>query len=149
MKNLVICLVSMLFLLQSCDGWGIFDGGNSVTGKGNIERVSRAVVGFKAVHLQSSANVFIRQGTAFKVEVEAQKNIADIFETVVEDSVLVLKFKNGTHNIRFDKLNIYVEMPNIEGIEVAGSGEPFKYYLLTADPVFKHSSFIYNSSTLF
>ena len=65
----------------------------------------------------------MKQGTAFKVEVETQKNIADVFETVVENGVLVLKTKSGVSNLSYDKLNVYVEMPAVEGINISGSGD--------------------------
>jgi hypothetical protein len=123
MKKLILGLLAISILMTSCDGWGIFDGGNGITGKGAIERITRDVKDFKSIDLANSANVFIKQGTTFKVEVETHKNIADVFETVVENGVLRLQNKTGVWNLHYDKLNVYIEMPTVEGITISGSGD--------------------------
>jgi hypothetical protein len=123
MKKLVFSLLAISVLFTSCDGWGIFDGSNGITGKGAIERVTRDVKDFKNIDLATSANVFVKQGTTFKVEVETHKNIADVFETIVEGGTLRLQTKKGIWNMRYDKLNVYIEMPTIEGIDISGSGD--------------------------
>ena len=123
MKKLIFSLLAITVLFTSCDGWGIFDGSNGITGKGAIERTTRDVKDFKSIDLATSANVFIKQGATFKVEVETHKNIADVFETIVENGVLTLKTKKGVWNMRYDKLNVYIEMPAVEGIDISGSGD--------------------------
>lgn len=123
MKKLIFSLLAISLLMTSCDdGWGIFDGGKRITGKGAVERTTRDLKDFKSIDLSTSADVFVKQGTAFKVEVEAQKNIAELFETVVENGVLILKLKSGTWNLSYDKLNVYVEMPSIEALNISSSG---------------------------
>lgn len=122
MKKLMIALLALSFLMTSCDdGWGIFDR-STVRGTGAVERTTREAKDFKSVNLAASADVFVKQGSTFKVEVEGQKNITDVLETVVEGGVLVIKFKKGIWNLQFDKLNIYVEMPSVETLEISGSG---------------------------
>jgi Putative auto-transporter adhesin, head GIN domain len=122
MKKLIFSLLTISVLMTSCDGWGIFDGDKGITGKGPIERTTRDVKDFKSIDLATAANVFVKQGTTFKVEVEAQKNIADVFETVVENGVLILKTKSGIWKLNYDKLNVYIEMPTVEAFEISGSG---------------------------
>ena len=122
MKKLIFGLLTLSFLMTSCDdGWGIFDR-SGIKGTGAVEKMTRDVKDFKSVNLAASGDVFVKQSTTFKVEVEGQKNIVDVLETVVEDGVLVIKFKKGTWNVQFEKLNIYVEMPSVESLEITGSG---------------------------
>jgi Putative auto-transporter adhesin, head GIN domain len=141
MKKLIFSLLAISVLMTSCDdGWGIFDGGNRITGKGAVERTTRDVKDFKSIDLATSANVFVKQGTAFKVEVEAQKNIAEVFETVVEDGVLKLKTKKGIWNLTYEKLNVYVEMPTVETLEISGSGDMMVETALSGDKMRLHIS---------
>jgi Putative auto-transporter adhesin, head GIN domain len=124
MKKLIFSLLAISILVTSCDdGWGLFDKTKRITGTGAVERTTRDVKDFKSIDLATSANVFVKQSAAFKVEVETQKNIAELFETVVENGVLKLKLKDGSWNLNFDKLNVYVEMPSVEGLDVGGSGD--------------------------
>jgi Putative auto-transporter adhesin, head GIN domain len=123
MKKVILGLLAISVLITSCDGWGIFDGGNGITGKGAIERTTRDVKDFKSIDLANSANVFIKQGTTFKVEIETHKNIADVVETIVESGESILQNKKGIWNLHYDKLNVYIEMPSVEGITISGSGD--------------------------
>jgi predicted small secreted protein len=141
MKKLIFSLLAISFLMTSCDdGWGIFDGGKRITGKGAVERTTRDVKDFKSIDLATSANVFVKQSTAFKVEVETQKNIAEVFETVVENGVLKLKTKSGVWNLDYDKLNVYIEMPAVEGIKISGSGDIAVETALSSDKLTLHIS---------
>lgn len=142
MKKLIIGLCCLSVLITSCDGdgWGLFDGGKRLTGQGAIERTTRDVSGFKSIDLATSANVFVKQSTTFKVEVEAQKNIAEILETTVEDGVLKIKFKKGTWQVNFEKLNIYVEMPSVERLLISGSGDLTAETALSGDNMDLHIS---------
>jgi hypothetical protein len=141
MKKLICALLAISFLMTSCDdGLGIFDGGKGITGKGPVERTTRDVKDFKSIDLATAANVFVTQGTAFKVEVETQKNIADVIETVVENGVLVIKTKSGIWKLNYNKLNVYVEMPSVEGINISGSGDVAVETALSSDKLTLHIS---------
>jgi predicted small secreted protein len=141
MKKLIFSLLVISFLMTSCDdGWGIFDGGKRIKGKGAVERTTRDVKDFKSIDLSTSANVFVKQGTAFKVEVEAQKNVAELFETVVENGVLILKLKSGTWNLSYDKLNVYVEMPSVEALNLNSSGDMTVETAISSDNITLHIS---------
>ena len=133
MKKVIFGLLALSFLMTSCDdGLGLFDG-KRIKGTGAVERTTRDVKDFKSIDVMTSANVFVKQSTTFKVEVEAQKNIADVLETVVEEGTLKIKLKQGSWNLSFDKLNIYVEMPTVETLEISGSGDLKAETALTGD----------------
>jgi hypothetical protein len=140
MKKLILGLLAISVLITSCDGWGIFDGGNGITGKGAVERTTRDVKDFKSIDLANSANVFIKQGTTFKVEIETHKNIADVVETIVENGELRVQNKKGIWNLRYDKLNVYIEMPTVEGITISGSGDIKVETALSSETINLHIS---------
>lgn len=122
MKKLIIASFAFLFLLTSCDdGFGLFDT-KRITGKGAMEKQDRDAKDFKGIDLMASADVIIKQGATYKVIVEGQQNILDILETVVDNGILSVKFKDGSWNLNFDKLNVYIETPSVSSIEISGSG---------------------------
>jgi hypothetical protein len=123
MKKLIIASFAFFLLLNSCDdGFGLFSGGKSLKGKGPMEKQNRDAKDFTGIDLMGAGDVFVKQGAAYKVVVEGQKNILDILETVVDKGILQIKFKEGSWNVNFDKLNIYIETPSVSSIELSGSG---------------------------
>ena len=122
MKKLIIASCAFLFLLTSCDdGFGLLNT-KRITGKGAMEKQDRDAKDFKGIDLMASADVIIKQGSAYKVIVEGQQNILEILETVVDNGILRIKFKEGSWNLNFDKLNVYVETPSVSSIVLSGSG---------------------------
>ncbi len=122
MKKLIITSFAFLLLLTSCDdGFGLLNS-KRITGKGDMEKQDRDAKDFKGIDLMASADVIIKQGSTYKVIVEGQKNILEILETVVENGILRIKFKDGSWNLNFDKLNVYIETPSVSSIELSGSG---------------------------
>ena len=123
MKNLIIALFAFLFLLPSCDdGFGLFDS-KRIAGKGLLEKQDRDVKDFKGIDLMASANVIIKQSPTYKVVVEGQNNILEVLETVVDNGILRIKFKDGSWSLNFDKLNVYIETPSVSSLEISGSGD--------------------------
>ncbi len=122
MKKLIFASFVFLFLLTSCDdGFGLFNT-KRITGKGVMEKQDRNAKDFKGIDLMASADVIIKQGATYKVTVEGQNNILEVLETVVDNGILRIKFKDGSWNLNFDKLNVYVETPSVSSLEISGSG---------------------------
>ncbi|MBL7814101.1 MAG: DUF2807 domain-containing protein [Saprospiraceae bacterium] len=134
MKNFILVSCAFLFLLSSCDdGLGVVDGMKKVVGKGNIEKENRDAKDFKGIDLACSGDVFIKQGSEYKVTIESQKNIIDLVETNVENGILKLTFKKGTWNVSTDKLNFYIETPSVSSLTLSGSGSITIESALTSD----------------
>lgn len=135
MKKVIFGLLVLSLFITSCDdGLGLFEG-KRIKGTGAVERTTRDVKDFKSIDVMTSAHVFVKQSATFKVEVEAQKNIAEVIETVVEDGTLKIKIKQGSWSLHFEKLNIYVEMPTVENLEISGSGDLTAETALTGDKI--------------
>jgi Putative auto-transporter adhesin, head GIN domain len=122
MKKNLLLIFAALVTLVACDNMkgNIFA---KTKGTGSIQKTTRDVKGFKGIDIQASADVQIQQTAGdFKVVVETHQNIADIFETVVENDVLLLRFKPNQGNVSYDKLIVYVDAPTFEKLIVSGSG---------------------------
>lgn len=123
-KNLLLILVALVTFV-ACDNIQGIKGNifAKTKGTGPVQKFTRDVKGFKGIDIQASADVQIQQTAGdFKVVVETHQNIADIFETVVENDILLLRFKQGEGNVSYDKLIVYVDAPTFEKLIVSGSG---------------------------
>jgi Putative auto-transporter adhesin, head GIN domain len=122
MKKNLLLIFAALVTIVACDNMkGNIFAKNK--GTGPIQKFTRDVKGFKGIDIQASADVQIQQTAGdFKVVVETHQNIADIFETVVENDVLLLRFKPNQGNVSYDKLLVSVDAPTFEKLIVSGSG---------------------------
>src|ERR1700712_479231 len=91
----------------------------------------RHLSGFNAVSLGGSFDVYITQGSAESVKVEAPENIIDKIVTEVQNGVLQVYNKHNSGNHWDDmfgshrKIAIYVTAKDINGITVSGSGDVY------------------------
>ncbi len=118
MHNLKFLLLLALVatFMTSCELDELCEAGEGPTVTKELELVE-----FHSIELNVSADVFITQGSEFKVEAEGQENIIDLLETSV---------RSGTWEIEFDRscvrghngLDIFITMPNVERLEIHGSG---------------------------
>jgi len=89
---------------------------------GQNTKETRNVSGFTGVALSFSGDIFITQGSQFKVEVEADKKDMEIILSEIEGDKLVLKTKNGVWR-NLGEVNVYITMPEIDELSIAGSGD--------------------------
>lgn len=110
MKNLITVAFA---LALSC---------NAPVMRGEIIKETRDVGQFSSISLNISADVYLTQGTVQKVEIEGDKNSLQEIETVVTNEALKIQTKNhfggNTGNV-----TVYITLPEIEGLSVAGSGD--------------------------
>ena len=111
----------MLLFTFSCENedghHGVF---NCLKGEGNVITQELLINEFKSVKLKSSSNVFITQGSPFKVIVKGQANIISNIETDIQDDRWEIEFEDCMKD--YTKLNIYITMPDIQKLKVDGSG---------------------------
>ncbi|HEY9005277.1 MAG TPA: head GIN domain-containing protein [Ohtaekwangia sp.] len=89
-------------------------------------RETRNVSDFTKVAFRVPGKLYLRQGTAMKVEVEGKKDLLNEIETEVEGSKLVIGKKGKWSNWNWDdddRINVYITMPTIEALSVGGSGD--------------------------
>ncbi len=121
MKKDILIIAAAFMIFFSCKNM-MNNPFSSIRGEGAVEKFTRDVNDFKGVEVSEAADVSIRQGAEFKVLIEAQKNIADLLETSVENGILKIYFKKGTGSVSYDKLHIYVQAPDFDKLKLSGSG---------------------------
>lgn len=106
------------FLIISIIMSSCWDG--AVKGKGEPEKFQRTITDFSKINLESSADVYIIQGSEYTCTIETNPNIAELITTEVKNEELTISSKQ---NINTKKLNIYITMPYVEKLSIKGSGD--------------------------
>lgn len=109
-----------LFLVPACD----FDDDGPFwdceSGDGPIVEEVLSISEFTGVDLKCAADVYITQGPDFEVLAIGEQNIIDELETDVRNDVWDIEFD---HCVKNYDLDIYITMPEIDYLEISGSGE--------------------------
>ncbi len=115
MKKIVLLLsIALLAIaIQSC---------RKVSGRGPVVTENRDISGFREIKSDISGEVYLTSGPVYKVSIEAQQNIIDVIETVLNDNRLTIRVKNNTSVRAEDKIIVRITSPNIKGIILSGSG---------------------------
>lgn len=113
-KGLSIAAVSAGLSLFSCSKERISGNGSTITETRNIS-------GFTAITASGSTNVYITQGTAFKVEIKGYSNLLSYYETGLVNNTLQVGYKQNV-NIKNDNIKVFVTLPVLNGLALSGSG---------------------------
>ncbi|MCA3027230.1 MAG: DUF2807 domain-containing protein [Rhodocyclaceae bacterium] len=118
-------LALLTALPATCMAWEWSWGSKSVTASGNVKTETRDVTGFTGISLSLPAKVTIKQGNKEGLTIEADDNFLPLIETVVERGQLRIRpvEKNMSFKGRSMRLNITVDVINIESLSVSGSGD--------------------------
>jgi|ThiBio_inoc_plan_1041526.scaffolds.fasta_scaffold00293_2 hypothetical protein len=109
-------IVGILSLSTSCND------ASAVIGSGKIVSEIRQVAGFDAIELRSHANVEIRKGSAFKVEVSDYENLLPYLTLETSGGTLMIGVKRNTKMIN-SKTKVSITMPDpLYSINIKGSG---------------------------
>ncbi|UXH78981.1 head GIN domain-containing protein [Roseateles amylovorans] len=116
-----------------------FGGSQRIEGGGDVTTESRDVGAFDAVGLSGSFKVVVRQGTTDKVEIKADRNLLPYLETKVSEGskgrTLEINSKRGFQLSASTTPVIFLEMRQLRGLSIAGSGEISVEPMKTAGPV--------------
>jgi len=94
-------------------------------GAGEIQQEERRTEEFTEITLKTIGSLYIEQGDAVSVEVEAGENIIDDILTEVEDNELVIRSKEGAkfHSFILNKSpKYYVTVKDLTEVTLSGSG---------------------------
>ncbi len=111
---LITTVVSAMLALASCSK-------ERIKGNGSTSTETRNVTGFTAVSASGSTNVHIAQGASFKVEVKGYSNLLPYYETKLVNNTLELGYKPDV-NVKNDNTEVFITMPALNGLHLAGSG---------------------------
>jgi hypothetical protein len=98
-------------------------------GQGKKER---DVSSFTGVSLGIAGDIYLTQGSPQKVVVQAENNLDEI-ETEVRDGVLTIKTDNWNSKIKGVK--IWITMPEVESLNVSGSGDILAETTINTDEI--------------
>lgn len=114
MKQISVVLLSIVILFSSC---------KKVEGEGPVVTEVRNHTGFSGIDLRSSADVYYKYDSVYKVEVKAQQNILDVLITEVTNNVLVIRYKNDVKVRASEPIQVIITAPQINNIRNSGSGD--------------------------
>jgi hypothetical protein len=77
--------------------------------------------GFTSVSFNIAGKLYVKQDSAFSVKFEGKDEDLKKIIAEVKDNQLVIKTRNGSFSM--GEVIVYVSMPRIEGLNVAGSGD--------------------------
>ncbi|HMQ49906.1 MAG TPA: head GIN domain-containing protein, partial [Saprospiraceae bacterium] len=126
-----IALLTPACFIDVDDDDGFF-GGNCISGEGETISQQLDVSDFDGIELDLAAKVVLRQGNEFEVIAEGKENVIDRLD---------LDVRNGIWEIDTDRcirslngLTIYITMPEVKVLRIAGSGEIYgENTLITGD----------------
>lgn len=90
------------------------------------KRETRNVSTFTKISFRTPGKVYVKQGTPQKVEIEGSSEMLEKIKTKVEDGRLEIGPESSWRNWSWgndDKVNVYITVANVEGLDVSGSGE--------------------------
>lgn len=90
------------------------------------KRESRDVSTFTKISFRTAGKVYVKQGSPQKVELEGSAEMLEKIKTKVNDGRLVIGPEGKWTNWNWgssDKVNVYITVAHVEGLDVSGSGE--------------------------
>lgn len=112
------CLTLLFLSMSSCMDAEYFP---CVRPNGHIVEETRVTPVFSGVELRLHGQVFIVSGTEHSVVVETSDNLMGLIQTRVSGGKLIIE-QDRCIRCRIDDINIYVTMPTITELSLAGSG---------------------------
>ena len=108
--------------------WSLsFGSSQRIEGNGEVAADARDVGAFDAVALSGDFKVFVRQGSADKVEVKTDRNLCSYIETKVVDGTkgrtLEISPKRGYSLNARGTPTITLDMRQLRGLSISGSGD--------------------------
>ncbi len=118
MRSLYFILLISMFFFASCS----YMGGERISGNGESATQQRSVSNFSGVEVSGPYNVFISQGDSYNVRIEGDENLLEYIEIKQNGDVLEISSRDGYNLNPRAPIKVYVTMPRIEQLDVAGSG---------------------------
>ncbi len=76
---------------------------------------------FSEIYFGICGELILKQGNEFSIEIKAPENIMNNIETIVKEGKLIIK-SNKNIKCKKEEIKIYVTCPELNSIEVGGSG---------------------------
>lgn len=109
--TVILCLIALMGNACAFQDRGI-------KGNGNVVTQTRTVSGFTKLSVSSAFKVFVKQGSATELKVEAEENLMDHIITKVEGSTLRI-YCNGVSATK--NMTIHLTFVNLDEIKLSGA----------------------------
>lgn len=119
MKKLTVALLVFAFALSAC-GIALPE---MVMGSGKMATQTFDARDFDQIRVSTSGVVYIEQGDAFRVTVEADDNILPLLNVEVQQGVLMLGTKKPATIFQRETLIYRVTLPALRALDVSGSAD--------------------------
>jgi hypothetical protein len=131
MKKIIFILAGLAFIL----------GGNlTLHAQNDVVKEARVVSDFTIVDIGIAGEVYLSQGSAFKLELEGDAELLEEIETIVSGETLKVRYPKAFFQRNQSKVKVYITMPVIKGLNISGSAR------LTAETPVKTSAIDFNIS---
>jgi len=117
-KTFLLAFATVLFLYQSCDLIPF----ETVHGNGTMGTETRNVGDASRIESRGFFDVDIVKGSSSSVKIDADQNLMQYILTKNEDGKLVIRTKEGVELKSDNKIKVTVTTPQLEEVEVDGSG---------------------------
>ena len=124
MRNLLVFLV--VLATTACDN--IWD---CRKGEGPVVTQTLGLDEFNSIKLSGSGKVYISQGEVQEVQVEGQQNMIDNLNLRIRDGHWDIRFLDCTRSHK--ELIFYITVPEINALEISGSGDIIGENMLITD----------------
>lgn len=123
MKKVLIalCAAALVFSTVSCLNIHI-NGGRGIACKGPVVEKSFDLNGFNEINVKGSADIFLSQGDAYAVRVNANEEVFEHLNYHVDGNVLILETVNNV-NLRAETFDVYITLPCLESLMVNGAAD--------------------------
>ena len=138
-------LFFIVFLLFSCKKENLCD---CFKGTGKDIREQRILPAFDKLYVEDRFEVYIKEDTAFLIQVEGGENLIPLVKTSVENNTLKITYNNKCNAVRSYKrrIKVYISAPRFSEITQNGVGNIYSIGALQTDSVYYH---ILNSGNIF
>jgi hypothetical protein len=92
---------------------------NNHEGNGNVTTSRRNLTNFDTININGVLDVYLKQGTSYRVEVVTDENLQDIVETYTENGSMFVDTKSE-HNYDASQMDIYITVPDVKRIILDG-----------------------------
>src|SRR4051812_34211188 len=117
MNKTLIVLAAIAVVSFSCR----YVNAKHVSGDGHFTNEQRNVTGFTGVETHGAIDIIALQG-AYNVKVEADQNLLQYIETILQNGRLVVRFKQGISLNNTGNAKVIVSAPEFNALETHGSG---------------------------
>jgi hypothetical protein len=111
----VLMLFVTILVITACD--------SIIVGSGDRITETRQVANFDSIDLSGSGKVIVTQGGSESLSIETNENAMEHVKAEVENGTLILGFEEGINLISTKGLTFYVDVDELTGLTVSGSGD--------------------------